>query len=121
MDALTFPPAAPAMAAASGRPPCRCGGGSRTDAVLVALIVLIAVILAYCAATGICAGREKFASRRAHEVYQASSALFGKTGGAATYSDFKSADRAADPVLYTDVRNLWRKGALTPETVQTVL
>jgi len=66
--------------------------------------------------------REKFASERAHEVFNASQDLFTKTAGKANYSEYKTAvPGPVDAVQYSDVRNLWRQGKMTAETVQNVL
>lgn len=66
--------------------------------------------------------REGFASPHAQEVFQASKELFGQTAGAATFSDYKTAvPGPVDAVQYSDVRGLWRRGALTAETVQAAL
>lgn len=116
-------PAPDAPSAPEDGPCRRCGEPYRpVDAVTVALVVVLAVVIICYLARGLCARRrEGFASQRAQEVYRTSASLFEKTRGGATYSDFKSSERAADPVLYTDVRNLWRDGRLTPETVESVL
>jgi|SRR3990172_3747372 hypothetical protein len=92
---------------------------------LLALVVvlLLAAIAGFCIffGKGALCGREKFASPRAHEVYNKSQDLFSRAPDGATYSVYKSVVPGADPVLYTDVRKLWTKGALSPETVQSAL
>ena len=65
--------------------------------------------------------REGFVSKKAQEVYASSRDLFSRTAGNATYTQFQSATPHADPVVYIDVRKLWRHGDLTPENVQNVL
>lgn len=65
--------------------------------------------------------RDGFVSQRAREVRDASAELFAKTKGAATYGEFRAAIPDADPVVYTDTRDLWRAGRLTPENVQHAL
>lgn len=63
--------------------------------------------------------REGFTSPRAQEVCRASRALFDQAAGTVTYTEYKAAlGGGVDPVLYTDVRRLWREGRLTPEAVQ---
>ena len=65
--------------------------------------------------------RERFASARAHEVASRAQELFSANDNL-TYSEFKAALPGAEPVLYTDVRNLWRKSRdLSPDAVQSIL
>ncbi len=88
------------------------------------IVLVLAVVASFCVFFGrgvLCGGREKFASQRAHEVYNKSQDLFSRAPDGTTYSVYKSVVPGADPVLYTDVRKLWAKGALTPETVQATL
>ena len=88
----------------------------------IAAIVLLAVIVIYCGARWFAHGRrDGFVSRRAQEVYQTTRELFDRTGGAATYSEYKTTLSDVDPVLYTDVHRLWREGRLSPEEVAKVL
>jgi hypothetical protein len=98
----------------------------KPSAVSIALVILASILVIFFFArqlTG--ASLEGFAakpSQLAHEVYQSSRALFDKTKGAATYSEYKTTlERGADPVVYTDVRRLWKEGRLSPESVQSVL
>lgn len=88
------------------------------------VVLILAIVASFCLFFGkgvLCGGREKFASPRAHEVYSKSQDLFSRAPDGATYSVYKSVVPGADPVLYTDVRKLWAKGALSPETVQSAL
>ncbi len=90
----------------------------------IVLVLILAIIASFCVFSGkgvLCGAREKFASPRAHEVYRKSQDLFSRAPDGATYSVYKSVVPGADPVLYTDVRKLWTKGALSPETVQSSL
>jgi len=91
---------------------------------LRAVRLAVVVIIVLLAARALCAfcrgGRERFASKRAHEVFGASKEMFDRDRNA-TYTDYKISVPEADAVLYTDVRNLWRTGSLAPETVQKVL
>jgi len=65
--------------------------------------------------------RDKFSSHRAQEIYQSSRDLFDRTSGLATYSEYKTALSDVDPVLYTDVKRLWKEGRLTPEGVDSIM
>lgn len=92
------------------------------SATTVAVVVLLAVVIIYYFTRWLARGRrDGFASRRAQEVYQATRELFDRTGGAATYSEYKTSLQDADPVLYTDVRRLWKEGRLSPEEVAKVI
>jgi hypothetical protein len=98
-----------------------CGEPARPAGTLMAaLAVLFAAILIYYLARGV-RPREAFTTQRAREVYSASRQLFDRTQGGGTYSEFRTLVGQADPVTYTDVRALWKKGGLTPEAVQQVL
>ena len=81
-------------------------------AVVLALAIVVIVMLGR-------RRREGFVSGRAREVYQASRTAF--EGGAATYSEYRSALSNADPVLHADTHRLWKAGRLTPEAVEQVL
>jgi hypothetical protein len=92
--------------------------------VTVAVVVLLAVVIIYYLARwlgGSLRLKDNFVTPRAQEVYDSSRALFDRTHGGATYSQYKTTVPQTDPVTYTDVRNLWKKGELTPESVQTVI
>ena len=68
-----------------------------------------------------CERRERFASARAHEVAARAQELF-STNDNLTYSEFKAALPGVEPVLYTDVRKIWKRDRnLTPDAVQSVL
>jgi len=82
------------------------------------LIVLLTLVIIFIASKKC---RKEGFSQRAKEVCQESRELFEKEGNNATYSEYKTSVAGADPVLYTDVRALWKKGKLTPERVQRVL
>ena len=87
----------------------------------MALVVILAIALIYYLALWLGQARDGFASQRAHEVYDRSRAVFEKTGGKATFSEYKTVVPAAEAVLYTDARNLWKRGELSPEKIQEVL
>lgn len=91
-------------------------------ALRAAVATVLVLVLVYCAASWHSRrGRDGFVSPRAHEVYRVTQDLFTRTNGAATYSEYKSALDGADPVLYSDVRHLWRAGRLTPAGVASAL
>jgi hypothetical protein len=65
-------------------------------------------------------GRDSFVSQRAREVTSRAREIFTQKGDV-RYSDYKQLARDAEPVLYSDVRELWRSNNLTPEAVQARL
>lgn len=98
---------------------CPCHSRSKTSPLVVAAgILLIALLLCQAARLG---GREGFAGQKAHEVYSKARDLFDSTKGGATYSEYKTRVPGADPVVFSDVRNLWRDGRLSPDSVQRAL
>lgn len=88
-------------------------------AVVVVAILVAAVILARGPK------REKFTSQQAQAVHSTAQELFGARGGDLTYSEYKTsaAERGqkVDPVLFTDLRKLWKDGRLTPGEVHRVM
>jgi hypothetical protein len=102
-----------------GQPRRPCVKLNAAVSAAVALLLTVAVI--YCLRPLAGRRRDGFASRRAQEVYRTTRELFDRTGGNATYSEYKATLNDADPVLYTDVRRLWRSGRLTPEEVENVI
>ena len=113
------------MTTATPQPQCRpCSEPHQpVSAVTVAVVVLLAVVVIYYLSRWL--GRrqkDNFVTPQAQEVYDSSRELFDRTHGGATYSQYKTTVMGQpDPVTYTDIRNLWRKGELTPEKVQTVI
>jgi hypothetical protein len=93
------------------------------SAITVTIVVIIAIILIYYLSRWLSRGsRDTFVSQRAQEVYQGSRELFDRTGGNATFSEYKTtAAPGSDAVAYSDIRALWKQGALTPEAVQGAL
>ena len=94
------------------------------NAIQVAIVVLIAIVIIWYLAKALqrWRSREHFDPKRAQEVYEQSKDLFGKSGGKATYSDYKAAvSGPADPVQYTDIRQLWKENKLSPNTVGAAL
>lgn len=102
--------------------PARASGPACPASVAILLVVVAVIYLFACWFAG--RGwrrqqRDRFTSLRAQEVCQSTRALFDQTAGAATYLEYKTAlGDIADPVLYTDVRRLWREGRLNPEEVE---
>jgi hypothetical protein len=94
---------------------------------VVLLIIAIGVILAYslARAPGLLGRRENFTPQQVQAVHTTAQELFGAKGGGLTYSEYKTgaAERGqkVDPVLYTDVRDLWKAGRLTPGEVGKVM
>jgi len=93
-------------------------------ATTVAVAVLIAVVIIYYLANWLaplCFGSKDSFSARAKDVHDQSRELFERSGSEVSYSEYKTHIPGADPVLYTDVRRLWRGGQLSPESVEHVL
>jgi hypothetical protein len=86
----------------------------------IAIVILLSVLVIF--AFSRASGRDRFVSQQAQEVYKTSRDLFDKTGGNASYSEYKTVlEKNADPVVYTDTRKLWKEGRLSPESVQKVI
>lgn len=94
------------------------GSTAALAVVIVAALVAIAVL-----ARG--PRREKFTPQQAREVHSTAQELFGARGGGLTYSEYKTSaaekGQAVDPVLFTDLRTLWKDGRLTPGEVLRVM
>jgi hypothetical protein len=90
-------------------------------AIAFALAGLIAAILAYYFAARLSrCNKDKF-SAQAKDVHTQSLELFRRAGPDVTYSEYKTNVPGADPVLYTDIRQLWRGGQLTLAAVQRAM
>lgn len=101
---------------------CRsCTEGRPPSAVTIAVVVLAAILLIYYLTRWLGGGRDRFVSQRAQEVYQTSQELFSRTGGNASFSEFKTSVPNSDAVLYTDARALWKKGQYSPEKLERVV
>ena len=88
---------------------------------LVALAILIIYVVARMRGYTL-GGRENFASKKAHEISQKAGELFKGGADGVRYSDYRAAGIPdADPVQFSDVRDLAKKGALTPENVQQIV
>ena len=89
---------------------------------LVAAVLVVGVLLALaaCRRRGGCP-RDTFVSEQAKEVYAETKPLFDRTQGRATYSEYRMRVPGADPVQYTDMRNMWKSGSFTPQGVQDAL
>jgi len=100
------------------------GGCAGTRSALAAVAV-VAVILIALAARARWPRREGFTAQQARAVHSTAQELFGARGGGLTYSEYKTsaAERGqrADPVLFTDLRQLWQEGRLTPGEVLRVM
>jgi hypothetical protein len=93
----------------------------RRDVLTIVAAVVVVAAVAF-AARGAIRQRDRFASARAHALCAESRAIFGRTGGATTYTEFKAAvPKQADPVLYADIRDMWKTQSLTPEGVEQAL
>jgi hypothetical protein len=88
---------------------------------LVAIVAVLVIALIYYLVKKFGKSKEGFVTKDAQKVFDRSRELFEKTGGKATYSEYKTAIPTAEAVLYTDTRDLWRKGSLSPESVQGVM
>lgn len=107
------------MARSPASPASSASAASAAGAIVIALL---AAVIIYCIARPMFRKhRDGFSAHRAQEVYQSSRDLFDRTRGAATYSEYKLALDEADPVLYTDVRRLWKEGRLSPDEVAKVI
>ena len=67
--------------------------------------------------------REHFVSKRAREIYDAAAPVLAETRGNASYTAFKGRVPGGDinAVTYTDMRESFRAGRLSPEAVQSML
>ncbi|MDA4133274.1 MAG: hypothetical protein OK454_09160 [Thaumarchaeota archaeon] len=86
---------------------------------LAGLIALVIVIVAYVVRQKCI--KDKFVSERAQQVFNDAKPLFEKTQGKPQYSAYKTQVLGADPVQYSDLKNLWKNGKFTPENVETSL
>jgi hypothetical protein len=59
--------------------------------------------------------KEHFTSK---EIYEKSNDIF--ENGDVSYSLYKESFKGADPILYMDVRKLWRGGNLTIEEIEKI-
>lgn len=84
-----------------------------------AAVVIVAAIALAAFFAGRYRRREGFVSQKAVETHRVAQELF--EGGASGYGAFKARAAWADPVLHSDVWDLWRAGTLTPADVQRVL
>jgi hypothetical protein len=100
---------------------CSCAKSDPPSAVSIAVAILLAIVAIYLLSRWLSGTRDGFVSKRAQEVYQASQELFSRTGGNASFSEFKTVAPGAEAVLYTDARGLYKQGRLSPEAVEKVL
>lgn len=96
------------------------GSGSALAAVVAIAIVVIAVVVLARRPR-----REGFTPQQAQAVHSTAQELFGARGGGLTYSEYKTSaaerGQTVDPVLFTDLRKLWKDGRLTPGEVLQVM
>lgn len=84
---------------------------------IIGIVVLLLIFLAfYC--SGKKCKKDKFVTKKALDIHSEAKDVFDKTEGKATFSAYKVSVTDADVVQYKDLKDLWRKGALTPENVQ---
>ena len=111
----------PKQASGPCPPPC---GPPVINAIEVALVVLIAIVLIYYLCRFVVSmrpgHRDRFVSSQARVVAARAREVFAD-GGGSQYTKYRAGVPDADPVQYSDVRRLWREGRLTPENVQDVL
>ena len=93
------------------------------DSLAVVSCLVILAILAMVAWPHRFRGRSNFVSKRAKEIYGAAAPLLAETQGNASYSTFKPRVSGSDinAVTYTDIRESYRAGRLTPDAVQSLL
>ena len=106
-------------------PKGRCGEPAEpVSAIQVAILVIVAALLIFYIARFLgCVGggRESFASKRAHEIHDRAREVFKEGGDNAPYSDYKKKVPGADPVQYSDVRQLFKEGKMSPYSVESVM
>jgi hypothetical protein len=88
-------------------------------AAVVVLLVVAAVLLTRRPR------RARFTPQQAQAVHSTAQELFAIKGGGLTYSEYKTSaaerGQAVDPVLFTDLRTLWKDDRLTPGEVLRVM
>lgn len=106
-------------------PKGHCGEPAEpVNPIKVAILVIVAALLIYYIARSLrCLGgaRERFASKRAQEIYDRAREVFAEGGDDAPYSNYKKKVPDADPVQYSDVRRLFREGKMSPYSVESVI
>lgn len=112
-------------AARGGDPAAVAAADGNANPILVAVVVVLAILIIVAMLKrfgfwGCGSGRERFASAKAHEVYNTSKALYSRNPRM-TYSEFKGAVDVANPILHKDVREHMRRGTLTPEVVERAM
>lgn len=86
---------------------------------LLAAVVIIIITIAFCCYRARARHhRDRFDAKRSQEIYNTTRELFDKTNGSATYSDYKTVVHDVDPVVYTDLRSLWKNGKLSADEVK---
>ena len=77
------------------------------------IIVIIILVIVFVGTK-----KSTFVSKRAREIYHQSANAFQNNN---TYSNFRRYVKDADPILYTDLYNLYKSGNLNPEYIQNIL
>jgi len=86
------------------------------------LLILFAVILVVYLYSNTTKNNEKFTayiSPKARHIYRKSRDLFDTRD--VSYTEYKKVITQSDPVLYSDIRQLWKSGKLNPVNVQRVI
>jgi hypothetical protein len=78
--------------------------------------VLIAIIILYIVYND---KKEHFASQRAEDLYQASDSYFKNTENP-SYTNFSNKNKI-DFVEYHDIKDLWKKGQLNPDSIDNII
>ena len=85
------------------------------------ILALLGICIALIAALVYTRGtRERFTSQRAHDVYARARKLFDENPGA-PFTAYNASIPGANAVQYSDVRNLYLNGAMTPQSVERAL
>lgn len=82
---------------------------------LVALILLIILLWFLNKKT-----EDKFASKRANEIYNNSKPLYNKTGGDVSYKSFKNST-GENQIVHHNVNKLYNKDKMTPENIDKII
>jgi hypothetical protein len=86
----------------------------------LALAIVLAIVVIVVTGRRCRGARERFVPDPAPAVFRAAREIFANNP-AATYSDYKVTVPGADPVQFTDMRNLWLSGRMSVDTVRQAL
>jgi hypothetical protein len=87
----------------------------------IVVIILLVVLIAILWKKYLYPNSDKFVSIEAQKIYTAAKEIFDDEGENATYTNYKKLVPRADPVQYSDIRDLYRTGKLTPITTAGVI